>query len=793
MDTCMDYSRASQGILGENQFDSRFLGKCESVMCLGNGYLGIRSATEERYLGETRNFFVAGTFNKFDQGEVTELPNIPDILELELWFNDQKFTLEQGEIKEYDRCLNLRTGELVRRVTWVSPTGEEILLKFERIVSMKNLHVIAQRVSITAVDNDLSVKAVSGINGRVTNSGAQHFSEGNKRYYENKYMQSCLTTTESRIDFVVTTGLEFRCTENHTWESGPADGKPILSMERRYIFCTYSLAVPKGKTLVIEKISNVFTSRDKKQEHLSMEHLQNLSLQCAKEAFQKGYTVLAEESAAAWKETVWEAMPIQIESDDPLDQLALLFAQYHLHCMTPAHDNRMSIGAKGLSGEGYKGHTFWDTDIFILPYFTFTYPKTARSLEEYRYLTLDGAREKAAKNRLEGAQFPWESAWLDDGEVTPEWWCADIITGQPIKVWSGLIELHITADVAFGVWQYYMTTNDQEYMDRYGYEILMETAKFWASRLEWSEADGRYHINDVIGPDEYAEHSDDNAYTNYMASWNLKIAMQYCEELKKNNLSKYKELNEKLGLDHAYKVWKDRHSLIYLPKPRTEDGIIPMHREYMSYPSIDLTPYKESGDIFALYRDYSPSQVCKMQISKQADVLMLFWLMEDLFDAKVKKANWDFYEARTTHDSSLSLPPHVILANDLGEKELAYQLFQKAIRVDIGENMASSNEGIHAAALGGIWQMVVFGFGGVRRIGANLGMCPLLPKKWKNLEFSLWWHGQKLHISMDKEQVTVINETGTDTIHIQIWENWYELRDEITVSKRKEAKRWEKN
>ena len=164
---------------------------------------------------------------------------------------------------------------------------------------------------------------------------------------------------------------------------------------------------------------------------------------------------------------MWDKTPIVIRSQHPLDQLAVRFAQYHLYVMTPAHDNRMNIGAKGLSGEGYKGHTFWDTDIFALPYFTFTDPDVARSLEEYRYLSLPGAHKKAAENGYEGAQFPWESAWLNDGEVTPVWGAADIVTGQPTKIWSGFIEQHITADVAYGVWQYYMVTRDQDFMDRY--------------------------------------------------------------------------------------------------------------------------------------------------------------------------------------------------------------------------------------------------------------------------------------------------------------------------------------
>ena len=489
MTTCMDYSKAQEWILGEKQFDSKYLGKCEAVMCQGNGYMGIRSATEEHYLREKRDFFVAGTFNKFDENEVTELPNAADVLAMDMEFNGCVFSLEQGTIKDYYRQLNIRTGELTRTVTWVSPEGDEIAFTFERIVSMKELHTIAQRVQITPMSGRVSLKLETGIDGSVTNSGSQHFSEGDKRFYDNTYMQCCQTTTQTKLDFVFTSGVSFSV------EGRPAEVKKHIVMDRRKIFSEYTLELEQGKTLTVEKISNVFTSRDKENEGKTMKELQEISLEDLKRTSAIGYEALLRESAKAWDETVWSRMPVTICSENPLDQLAIRFAQYHLYVMTPRHDNRMNIGAKGLSGEGYKGHTFWDTDIFALPYFTFTDPAAARSLEEYRYLSLPGAHKKAKSNNYEGAQFPWESAWLDDGEVTPVWGAADIITGLPTKIWSGFIEQHITADVAYGVWQYYMVTGDQDYMDKYGYELLMDTAKFWASRLEWSEEDKLYHLS----------------------------------------------------------------------------------------------------------------------------------------------------------------------------------------------------------------------------------------------------------------------------------------------------------
>ncbi len=378
----MRYDKTQKWKIEEVKFDSSVLGKCEAIMSLGNGYLGLRSATEEQYLGEKRGYFIAGTFNKFDEDEVTELPNIADILAIDMYFNGQYFTLEKGIIKEYSRTLNLETGELYRHVYWISPLGDEFDISFYRVVSLKNIHLIAQKVEITPVNHNMELKVLTGINGRMTNSGSQHLSDGDKRLYDKKYMQLVQTTGESKIDIIHNTTCSF------TMNNQPITMNSRIVMERRKIYTEYTGVVDAGKTLTIEKISNVYTSRDKENEGLNQKTMQEKSLAALKLSSSQGYDTILLESAKEWKTRIWDENPITIESEDSFDQLAIRFAKYHLTIMTPAHDNRMSIAAKGLSGEGYKGHTFWDTDIFILPYFTFTNPKIARQLEQYRYFLL---------------------------------------------------------------------------------------------------------------------------------------------------------------------------------------------------------------------------------------------------------------------------------------------------------------------------------------------------------------------------------------------------------------------
>ncbi len=807
----MDYSKVSEWVIREDSFNPLALGKCEAIMSLGNGYIGVRSATEERYLRETRDTFVAGTFNKFDENEVTELPNSADMMAIELTINGEPFDLTVGSMEEYTRELNIRTGELKRSVIWTSPKGAKVLFTSYRVVSLKELHWIAQRVEVTPLGADVTVKIRSGINGTMTNTGSQHFSEGDKRFYDKRFIQFVQRTTQSGIDFVNTTAHKLALGGRELEQDAQ------VFIERREIFARYEVVVKAGELLEIEKYSNVYTTRDadagscaevsertcggnadaanadvinasaqavainetETVQKLITAGLQKKGLADCKEMAASGYRSIADASAAEWEKEVWEAAPIYIEgscgaeetsdkktNSADLDQFAVRFAQYHMRVMVPAHDNRMNIGAKGLSGEGYKGHCFWDTEIFLLPYYIFTNPETARKLEEYRYLSLPGAHAKAEHNGYQGAMFPWESAWLDDGEVTPEYCDVDILTGLPIKVWSGIIEQHITSDVAFGAWQYAVITGDEDFMDRYGYELIMDTARFWASRME-PAADGSYHINDVVGPDEFREHVNDNAFTNYMAKWNMEKAMEYYHVLKEEKPEIFAALNKKMNLDDAYGKWEDACRHIFLPQP-TAEGVLPQDDRYLSCCDIDLTKYKQQEHIGGIMRDYNLEQINQIQVSKQADVLVLFFLLEDQFTPEVKAATWKYYEQRTIHDSSLSLSTHAVLACDMGQTDMAYDLYQKAAMIDLGPFMGSSNAGIHAASFGGSWQCVVYGFGGVRMLGGKLRINPVLPDAWDRLSYTIIWKGQKLAVAVTKKEITIENLTSMMPIELEV-------------------------
>ncbi|WP_419885105.1 glycoside hydrolase family 65 protein [Paenibacillus sp. B-A-8] len=772
-------------VIAETEFDARFLGKFETIFCQGNGYLGLRAATEESYPGERRNLFVAGAFNRFANQEVTELPNAADMVQLDIRLNGKPFHLEKGKIHSYRRELDLRQGELRRDILWEDENGDQFKMTFLRFVSLQDRHLMGMRVEITPLTKSAEITIRSGINGQMTNSGAQHFIEGERRVFDKEVLQLTATTSESNIEFVHT------CV-HQMYEGGVRlTTAPAPSMDRRRVSLTYKLKAEVGKCITLDKVASVHTSYDKEWRDRGAAHqaLQDTAREYLSKKAEKGFDVLFNENEQAWK-SVWAKTNIEIKSSDSFDQLAIRFAQYHLLLMTPAHDSRFSVGAKGLTGEGYKGHVFWDTEIFILPYFLYMNPQTARKLVEYRYHTLNGARTKARDNGYRGAMYPWESAATGE-EETPEWGPVDIVTGKPTFIWTGKIEQHITADVAYGVWHYYQATGDQEYMDRYGYEIIFETATFWASRLEWSDKEQKYHICDVIGPDEYKEHVSNNAFTNYMAYWNMTKAIECSRKLMQAQSDVYLTLESKLALTERLKEWEDKSKQIYLPQPDMHSFIIPQDDTYLNKQIIDLKKYRDQEQVASILADYSMTQLSEIQVSKQADILVLFYLLEDWFSKETKAANWHYYEPKTLHDSSLSLSTHSMLASDVNELELAYDMFAKAARIDLGTNMHSCDEGIHSASIGGIWKTAIMGFGGVRSWEGSLRLNPKLPQAWERLSFPLAWQGERLQVTVTRSKLEVERLTsGFGELTLLIHGREYVLKDRI-VTDMKEAERSE--
>ena len=405
-------------------------------------------------------------------------------------------------------------------------------------------------------------------------------------------------------------------------------------------------------------------------------------------------------------------------------QRALRFAAYHLIAAVNPADEHISIGARGLTGEAYRGHVFWDTEIYMLPFYVFTDPPAARALLMYRYHTLDAARRKARAAGYEGALYAWESADTGD-EATP----GSVVTpdDRVVTILTGEREHHISADIGYAVWQYWRVTGDDAFMLAAGAEILVETARFWASRAQ-AEHDGRAHIRQVIGPDEYHEMIDDNAYTNMMAIFNLGRAADTVAILRREQIADWQRLSARLGLmEKEPEKWRALAAMLVTGFDASTK-LFEQFAGYFRLEQIDLAAQR--GRAMPIDAYLGPERTRRSQAVKQADVVALSALLWDEWPVAVHEANFRYYEPRTAHGSSLSPALHALVAARLGDATLARAYFSRAAEIDLANNMGNAAGGVHLGALGGLWQAAVFGAAGLRPREDGIAVDPHLLPGW---------------------------------------------------------------
>ena len=458
-------------------------------------------------------------------------------------------------------------------------------------------------------------------------------------------------------------------------------------------------------------------------------------------ARQVGWRKVVQEHEAAWS-VRWRCSDIEV-GGDPAAEQALRFAVYHLNSAANPADERVSIGARGLTGDDYNGHVFWDTEIYLLPFYSFTWPEAARALLMYRFRTIDGARQKAVQMGWRGAMYAWESA--DTGaETTPEQVVGP--DGHIIDILCGKQEQHITADVAYAVWQYWQATEDVDFFLDAGAEILLETGRFWSSRAQ-PEGDGYYHIRGVIGPDEYHEHVDDNAYTNVMARWNIRRALEVTNLLRERWPERWGELSCKLGLDETeLALWRTVAERI-VTGWNSQTGLFEQFAGFFRLEEINLGDY--AGRSVPMDVVLGRERTQQSKVIKQADVVALLGLLPEEFPGDSGRANFRYYEPRCGHGSSLSGAMHGLVAARLGKSNLAKRYFEQAVAIDLADNHTTIAAGLHMAALGGTWLTAVFGFAGLSLRTDAIAFDPKLPVGWRTLKFGIQWRGRHLRIGID--------------------------------------------
>lgn len=723
----------------EEQFDAARQHHMETVFTTGNGVFASRGAFEEGYPGDHALTLAHGVF---DDAPIvmTELANMPNWLDVRLYCDGQRFRLGEGEILDYARQLDLRRGLLQRHVRWQAPDGLIVDLTFERFISYSDPHLAALRLLATPLNRDATILVETGIDGYVSNDDLLHW---------NHVAQG---SWQAASDTAI--WLHSRTRHSGT-EIGAAalarhgDGAPLLAREcPRHPSLQHEAEIARAQTLQVEKVVAYTTSRD------LVENAGAVVERAVAQLQERDYDALKRAHLQAWQR-VWHDIDVVIEGDDEA-QLAIRFNLFQLQVAAPRNDDRVSIGAKTLSGLGYRGHVFWDTEIFILPFFTYTQPQIARNLLCYRYHTLEGARRKARGNGFRGAQYAWESA-LSGDEVTPRWVPSFDGTGL-VRIWTGDIEIHITADVAYAILQYWRAACDDPFMRDHGAEIILDTARFWADRAEEEVVDGRrrYSFRDVIGPDEYHEHVDNNVYTNRMAQWHLETAREVWQWLQENAPQKAAELSAQLSLTpEELQRWEEvaRHIVVHHDE---ESDLMLQFEGFFDLQEVDLSEYE--GRTHSMQVLLGIEGANQSQVIKQADVIMLLCLLRDQYDEKTWRANWDMYMPRTDHQYGSSLGPsfHAWAACEMGRPNEAYEHFMLAARADLRDVRGNAGDGIHAASAGGVWQAVAFGFGGLKLHESGYEISPCLPSHWQRLSFKFQQCGQQhtVNIAQREGQVT---------------------------------------
>ncbi|WP_025846152.1 glycoside hydrolase family 65 protein [Paenibacillus ehimensis] len=727
--------------LTNNELTPKALLNLESLFSLGNGYLGVRGNFEEGYRPEMVS--IRGTYqNAFH--DVIEIPygeklyafpgtqqkllNVIDAQTIKIYLGDdeEEFSLFAGEAVAYERRLHLDRGYSERTVHWRSPGGKEVKLHFRRVVSMTVRELFAIDLRIEPVNFNGKVKVVSTVNGDVSN-----FADPNDPRVASGHTKRLQVEEAGEkqgnvyaVDRTLASGLKTACVSRHT-ATGAAD---IKSRSGETVL-TFHLTEPVRVTKW-----NVYTD--------TLRHRENLVDQAIGIHERLGGLTFEDvlDAQHAYLDEFWANADIRIEGDSSLQE-GIRFNLYHL-LQSVGRDEYSNISAKGLSGEGYEGHYFWDTEIYMFPVFLMTKPDIARQLLIYRYSTLDQARARAKEmGHKQGALFPWRT-----------------ISGTECSSFfpSGTAQYHISADIAYSYIQYYLGTQDEEFMKTYGAELLFETARLWLDMGHY--LNGEFRIDNVTGPDEYTCVVNNNYYTNAMAKHNLKWAAKAYALLADIAPEALDRLCARLNVTKPEaEAWQKAADCMYLPYD-PELNINPQDDTFLQKAVWDFENTPEEH--YPLLLHYHPLTLYRYQVCKQADTVLAHFLLEDEQELGTIRNSYNYYEKITTHDSSLSSCIFSIMASKLGYDAKAYDYFIETARLDLDNTHGNTKDGLHMANMGGTWMSIVYGFAGFRLKESGLSLAPAIPRQWDRYSFRLHYRGRKLAVDIGRQSIRLTLEEG---------------------------------
>ncbi|MDR6868991.1 alpha,alpha-trehalose phosphorylase [Microbacterium resistens] len=745
--------------LVETRFPGERQGVSETLFSLGNGYLGLRGNHIEGRDALEHGTFINGLHETwrirhaeqaYGFAEVGQtIVNAPDAKVMRVYVDDEPLAFDEADVREYRRSLDFRTGVLEREVVWVSPSGKRVRLHDERLVSFDERHLAVLRLEVTVENADapvtISCQMLNRQDGEDVFGGVPSLS-GNattKKGFDPRKAERIAERVLEPAEYwqdEMRSALSYRVAESGMTLGVVADH--IIETENDYTARrlvepdiaknVFRVQAKAGVPIRVTKLVSYHTSRGVPPREL-VDRCRRTLDRVGVEGVEAQFT-----KQVNWLEAFWERSDVRIGGHDDLQQ-ATRWCLFQL-AQAAARADGAGVSAKGVSGSGYSGHYFWDTEIYVLPFLTYTSPLWARNALRARVHMLPAARRRAQMLSEGGALFPWRTI---NGEEASAYYAA------------GTAQYHINADISFALGKYVRATGDDDFMYREGVDVAVETARMWETLGFWRTGGDveTFHIHGVTGPDEYTTVVNDNLFTNVMARYNLRFAARVVSEMAEEAPEEYAEMADRLrlGPDEA-ENWERAAEAMLIPfSPAL--GIHPQDSLFLEREVWDLPNTPAAQHPLLLH--FHPLVIYRFQVLKQADVVLALFLQGNHFSEAEKLADFEYYDPLTTGDSTLSAVVQSILAAEVGYQDLAREYFEQSIFVDLADLHHNASDGVHVASAGGVWTALVSGFGGMRDYNGELSFDPRLPADWPELSYPLHWQDSVLQIVLTREELKV--------------------------------------
>lgn len=730
----------------EEGFDPAFNRASESVFSIGNGHMGQRANFEELYSGDTlQGSYIAGVYYP-DKTRVgwwkngypeyfAKVLNSPSWIGIETQINGEELDLAKSKIESFRRVLDMKSGILSRTFVTSLENGTKLEVNAQRFVSMHDYEAAAIEYKILILEGEAKLKVNSFIDANVLNEDSnygEHFWEELARSADNG--ESVLVSTTRKTNFDVAIAMKTLYSVNGIVQ----DKKQVLENQRLKVSRIFTADLKEGDEIIVHKYVCVLSSQNHPKEDL-----ENLSILKVKGIALQGYLSLRDSHTKAWAD-IWDESDIVIKGDISAQQ-GIRFNIFHLFQTYTGDDPRLNIGPKGFTGEKYGGSTYWDTEAFGLPFYLCTARSdVARNLLIYRYNHLDKAIENAEKLGFNKGAALYPMVTMNGEECHNEW----EITFE---------EIHRNGAMAYAIRRYINHTGDEEYLVDFGLEVLIAISRFWSQRVNFSEAKQQYVILGVTGPNEYENNVNNNWFTNKIAAWTLKYTLESIEKVRELSPEAYNTLIRRINLEASeMDFWQDILDRMYYPFD-TKNDIFLQQDGYMDKQQLsasDLDPAERP-----INQNWSWDRILRSCFIKQADVMQGIYNFEEEFDTEVIKKNFDFYEPRTLHESSLSPSVYSIMASRIGYVQKAYELYLNTARLDLDDYNKEVKEGLHITSMAGTWLSIVEGFGGMRIRDRKLHLNPTIPEAWESFSFNMRFNNCLLEVETYNSSVSVKNRS----------------------------------